>query len=258
MSSPQADPPVPVADEKKPAAEEGGEAAKAGALKRKREREEEVLMKEKERKIVMRCGADGKPAVAGAEGAKNGTTHVGATCLWLVCDEINRCIGRLERLGGVTTLQKWLDEDAAAKEALLASHKAYQAYVTAHVLPEDKVATFLKMHCQDGPQRKHGNAGTTNAVVAKCLHAHTATFLSTVPNPVGRVVYLALQAASSLSDEVDADKLFADAIAAAAAAPDAALTEEDVGRFAAHCEQLLPTFGGTAKSGGRRKKKRLH
>ncbi|KAJ9464260.1 hypothetical protein DIPPA_07323 [Diplonema papillatum] len=206
---------------------------------------------------IRTCGGEGHPTVTGAEAAKGGRGGaVGATVLWLVCDCVTKAVARLERQNGVAVLQAWVDRSEKARELLFASHRAYEAFVLGY-LPATEAASFDSMHLQEGPNRRHGNPGVSVPDRVKCLHAHTATYLSGIPNPIGHVTVHALLSASSLADSVDMEALLQASIAWFESLPPGsplAVSDESAGELCRQCAELSSTFSRNKKS----RKRRLH
>ena len=233
-------------------------------LKRKREEDD----KTKERKEVSACSTsstDAHPTVQGVEGAKGAVagSFVGATCLWLVCDNYNRAIASLERLGLINRLQAWVDETPSALADLHTSHARYESYVTTDLLPEETARRFVALHAtpQKDGTRKYGNAGTANPARVKCLHAHTATFLSGLPNPVGYVVFHTLRQLekahlSSPDDVADLASTVLEGYSKETAG--VPLTEDARGEVCQHIASLIGTPDGEQQVKKRRRKKRLN
>ncbi len=92
------------------------------------------------------------------------------TRYWLIDRQLNRDIGRLESTGGVDRV-----EAEIGVEALAEVHAAYAA---------ERDAALPAGH--DGPVPS-GGVGVTRIGV-KCLHAHYASFLAGIDDPVGRWV----------------------------------------------------------------------
>eukprot|EP01064_Diplonema_japonicum_P019818 TRINITY_DN2866_c0_g1_i2.p2 TRINITY_DN2866_c0_g1~~TRINITY_DN2866_c0_g1_i2.p2 ORF type:complete len:110 (+),score=27.00 TRINITY_DN2866_c0_g1_i2:51-380(+) len=108
-------------------------------MEAKRKREDEIKEKNARKIVILTCGEKGHEALCGAEAAKGGTEEVvGATVLWLVCENITRCVGRLESFNGVTVLQEWVDGSEEAKKLLNHSHKEYEKNSFAGISSREK------------------------------------------------------------------------------------------------------------------------
>ena len=207
---------------------------------------------------ITTCGKGGHATVLGAQAAKGAKgAMVGATCFWLVCDEINKCVARLEALKQVNSIQDLMDSDELFKNEFIDSHDKYLNRVmeSDDVLTPEEKQSFTKMHLKEG-SRKNGNAGTTTVDRVKCLHAHTASFLAGVPNPVGELTVKTLLATTTLSDDFQPQLV---KTIRSSTTDEYKIPADFVHQLCEKCKSLAPSFGGDkAKGKKRRKKKRLH
>eukprot|EP01060_Flectonema_neradi_P016036 TRINITY_DN22637_c0_g1_i1.p1 TRINITY_DN22637_c0_g1~~TRINITY_DN22637_c0_g1_i1.p1 ORF type:complete len:256 (+),score=48.46 TRINITY_DN22637_c0_g1_i1:46-813(+) len=207
---------------------------------------------------ITTCGEGGHATVRGAQAAKGATgTMVGATCFWLVCSDINKCIARLEALRQVTSIQKMMDDSETFKAEFADSHEKYLHRViqSDDILTPGEKESFTKMHLQE-KSRRYGNAGTTNKYSVKCLHAHTASFLAGVPNPVGELTVKTLLATPTLSDDFQSDLV---TTIRESTDDEYKIPDNFVQKLCEKCRFLAPSFGGDKATGKkRRRKKRLH
>ncbi len=94
------------------------------------------------------------------------------TLYWLSCPLAVKRIGRLEGMGGVKQMERWVAESAGSR---------FEAANRRYAESRDALISGEPVHRPDG-----GVAGTRAGV--KCLHAHYADHAAGNDNPVGEAV----------------------------------------------------------------------
>ncbi len=110
-----------------------------------------------------------------------------ATPLWLTCPFLNRKIHDLESKGLIKQLESKLKDEPEFASAM---EKATKAYV-------DLRKELLTGTVPDTPETEKrmnsGIGGTENRNTLKCLHLHTAHYMSCAANAAGKLVWELLE-----------------------------------------------------------------
>jgi hypothetical protein len=96
------------------------------------------------------------------------------TTYWLTCPLASIRIGRLESIGGVRRIERWIAADPDRTRTLDAAHDRYRRERDGKLSPDAD------------PRPSGGVAGARTGV--KCLHAHYADHAAGNENPVGAMV----------------------------------------------------------------------
>ena len=96
------------------------------------------------------------------------------TRYWLTCPLARLRVGRLESIGGVKAMERWVEFDPAVKGRFQAAQDRYAA-------ERDLLVPETVLHRPTG-----GVGGSRRGV--KCLHAHYADLRAGHDNPVGEMV----------------------------------------------------------------------
>jgi len=121
------------------------------------------------------------------------------TLLWLTCPRIKNFISKLESVGFLSSLQEKLNKDPEFQAKVLKDNESYKNWLKGNIdvlLTAEMYVRWMSGNRQSDPslvesvkQTRYGNAGVTVALSIKCLHAHLATFLSGIPDEIGRIAY---------------------------------------------------------------------
>jgi len=122
--------------------------------------------------VVARCPLGLPTAVAVPPLLDDGTPF--PTRYWLTCPLAAIRVGRIESIGGVKAMERWVESDPAIEARFLAAGIRYAAERD-RLIPDDA------RHRPTG-----GVAGSQRGV--KCLHAHYADHAAGHDNPVGEMV----------------------------------------------------------------------
>lgn len=105
-----------------------------------------------------------------------GTGEVFPTLFYLTCPHLSAAVSTLESAG---VLEVWRDRIASDNELAGRLRSADEAYRRARAAENGGV----------DPTPNVGIAGQRDACATKCLHAHVATFLAGIDDPVGEAVF---------------------------------------------------------------------
>ncbi|MDH3260990.1 MAG: DUF501 domain-containing protein [Acidimicrobiia bacterium] len=122
--------------------------------------------------VMFRCPLHLPVVVAVPPLLEDGTPF--PTRYWLTCPLARIRVGRLESVGGVRAMERWVESDPAIEARFQAAGERYAAERDS-LVPEDA------LHRPSG-----GVAGSERGV--KCLHAHYADHRAGHDNPVGEMV----------------------------------------------------------------------
>lgn len=122
--------------------------------------------------VVARCPLGLPSAVAVSPLLDDGTPF--PTRYWLTCPLATTRVGRIESIGGVKSMERWVESDPAIKARFQAAGIRYAA-------ERDRLVPDDVAHRPTG-----GVAGSQQGV--KCLHAHYADHIAGHDNPVGEAV----------------------------------------------------------------------
>ncbi len=122
--------------------------------------------------VVARCPLGLPTAVAVPPILDDGTPF--PTRYWLTCPLAGIRVGRIESIGGVKSMERWVESDPASKARFLAAGIRYAA-------ERDRLVPDDAAHRPSG-----GVAGSRRGV--KCLHAQYADHAAGNDNPVGEAV----------------------------------------------------------------------
>eukprot|EP00796_Vickermania_ingenoplastis_P004386 gene4386-3189_t len=142
------------------------------------------------------CTAHSSAAVlcctAGKIGRRGGHAAVGATLFWCTCPNLNNLVARMERHGGVQTVNRFFGNHPAARAALCSSNTVFEERARELLHSVDApLWTFYNshfIHPNNPAKRKYGNAAVSHPEDVKCLHALVAQELCGAENPVGAAV----------------------------------------------------------------------
>jgi len=124
--------------------------------------------------VAVRCGY-GRPSVIRCGPILEGGEPF-PTLMWLSCPWLVESVGRQESAGEAAAWKKRLAGDASAARRLLEADSHYRR---------------MRARCAGGsdPCADVGIAGQSDPLATKCLHAHVATFLAGLDDPVGEAVF---------------------------------------------------------------------
>ena len=122
--------------------------------------------------VVARCPLDMPVVLKVPPLLDDGTPF--PTLYWLTCPLALRRIGRIESVGGVKQMERWIESDESRAAALERRHETYAAERDA-LVPDDASL-----------RPEGGVAGLRRGV--KCLHAHYADHAAGGDNPIGALV----------------------------------------------------------------------
>lgn len=122
-------------------------------------------------RVAQRC-SHGRPAViANRPTLDDGTPF--PTLYWLTCPHLADVVSERESEGGADEWAARIAADGRVRFEVLASDQQYRA------------AREMEGRGVD-PCGDVGIAGQSDPTATKCLHAHVATFLAGIPDPIGR------------------------------------------------------------------------
>jgi len=129
--------------------------------------------------VAVRCGY-GRPSVL-VTGPVLVHGDPFPTLLWLSCPWLVESVGRLESAGGVARWRERISVDPDLAERIASADARYRAARAGRVEGHDPCADV-------------GIAGQADPLATKCLHAHVASFLAGLGDPIGEEVVGQVQA----------------------------------------------------------------
>ncbi|GAB4278145.1 MAG: DUF501 domain-containing protein [Coriobacteriia bacterium] len=122
-------------------------------------------------RVAARCSKGHPTVIANSPRRDDGSPF--PTLYWLTCPHLCEQVSKLESSGATDSWAKRVESDPHLAFELLAADQQYRAAREIEGMGDDP--------CSDV-----GIAGQRDPRATKCLHAHVATFLAGIPDPIGR------------------------------------------------------------------------
>jgi hypothetical protein len=122
-------------------------------------------------RVASRCSYGHPTVIANAPRCEDGTPF--PTLYWLTCPHLVEAVSACESAGAAERWMERIRSDAHLRFEVLASDQQYRAAREMEGRGDDPCAGV-------------GIAGQDDPCATKCLHAHVATYLAGIPDPLGR------------------------------------------------------------------------
>lgn len=160
------------------------------------------------KKIISRCKW-GYPRVTFLMDSKK-KSFVPGTLLWLTCPRVSHFISKIEEKKYTQELQEEIDENEESnlKDELLKSNDVFKQWVFDNdLLSKEDFSKWISSNketdLEKAVQNRFHNTGVSVDTSIKCLHAHTAVYLSGIEDKVGKLAVQKVKETNNLVGDIE-------------------------------------------------------